>query len=132
MIFDSNALIAYLEDETGAELVDGLLKDDDNACVVHAVNLCEAYYITRRDHGEEAAQAALAVLRGARLSIQRDMDDEFCQDAGRIKADYRRVSLADCFCAALANRLNGEVVTADRHEFEPLADAKVCLVRFIR
>lgn len=132
LVVDSNALIAYLEGEPGGQLVDSLLNDDANSCVVHSVNLCEVYYITRRDHGEEAAQKALAVLRGAGLLVQSDMDEDFCLDAGRLKADFRRISLADCFCAALANRIGCEVVTADRSEFQPLVDANACMVRFIR
>ena len=59
------------------------------------------------------------------------MDEELWQDAGRLKADYRRISIADCFCAALANRIGGEVITADR-EYEPLKNDGECKIRFIR
>ena len=48
------------------------------------------------------------------------MDEDFWQEAGRIKADYKRVSLADCFCVALSNRVSGEVVTSDHHEINRL------------
>jgi len=59
------------------------------------------------------------------------MDDDFWQEAGRIKADFRRISLADCFCAALAARIDGEVVTADK-EFRPLAEQGGYKINFIR
>ncbi len=131
-IFDANALIAYLEHEPGAEYVDSLIKDPDNTNFVHAVNFCEVYYGTRRDYGEEIAAASLMALRNVGLIICDDMDEDFWRYAGAIKADYKRVSIADCFCIALANRLDGEVVTSDRHEIEPLADAGICRVRFIR
>lgn len=122
LVLDANALIAYLEDEVGGSLVGSLLTDAENTCFVHSVNLCEVYYGARRGHGEEAAQQALLVLHDAGLLVREDMDDDFWQAAGRIKADYKRISLADCFCAALADRVGGEVVTADK-EFVPLADA---------
>ena len=70
-------------------------------------------------------------LRAAGIQVREDMDDDFWQSAGRIKADFRRISLADCFCAALAERVDGEVVTADQ-EFKPLADAGDHKVSFIR
>jgi predicted nucleic acid-binding protein len=130
-VFDANALIAYLEDEPGAELVEQLLGDLTNTSFVHAINLCEVYYGARREHGEEAAQSAIAELRSAGLSEAQDMDEAIWHEAGRLKADYRRISLADCFCAALANRVGGELVTADR-EYEPLNADGACRVRFIR
>ena len=132
LVLDSCAIIAYLHNETGADVVDGLMLDRGNVCFVHAINLCEVYYEAKRGGGEERAQATLAVVRRAGLVIREDMDDDLWQQAGRIKADYRRVSLADCFCAALANRLGAEVVTGDRHELEAIAGAGICRVRFIR
>jgi hypothetical protein len=52
---------------------------------------------------------------------------EFWQTVGTIKAIHRRVSLADCFAVALANRLGATVPTAYHHEFEALADKAVIL-----
>ena len=131
LVFDANALIAYLEDEPGAELVEGLLNSRASIGFVHSINLCEVYYGARREYGEQPAKAAIAELRKAGLSVREDMDEDLWLEAGRLKADHRKISLADCFCAALANRIGGEVVTADR-EFEPLKDAGACKVRFIR
>ena len=132
LVFDSSALIAYLEDEPGAELVDELLDGNLGACFVHAINMCEVYYGTRREYGEQPAQEAINMLQNAGLSVREDMDNNIWQGAGQIKADYRRISLADCLCVALANRDGSEVITADRHEFEPLAQVGLCKVRFIR
>ncbi len=132
LVFDSNALIASLHGEPGGQYVQGLLSDPENVCIVHATNLCEVYYEFRRIGGEAYAQAVLVSLRDAGILVREDMDDDFWQEAGRIKADIRRISLADCFCAALASRLDGEVVTADK-EFAPLADpAYGYRVNFIR
>ena len=75
LIFDANALIAYLEDEVGGMRVEALLYDPDNTCFVHSLNLCEVYYGARRGHGEMAAQESLRVLREAGLAIRDDMDE---------------------------------------------------------
>jgi len=131
LVFDANAIIASLHGEQGGELVDSLLHDPAHVCFMHAANLCEVFYEFRRKRGEEQAQAVLRDLRDAGLRAREDLDDDFWQEAGRIKADFRRISLADCFCAALAKRLEGAVVTADQ-EFKPLADQAGYEITFIR
>ncbi|MHB1191048.1 MAG: PIN domain-containing protein, partial [Armatimonadota bacterium] len=127
-----SALIAYLEDEPGAEEVERLLSDRANAGFVHAINLCEVFYHVRRVHGEEAALGSCAAIQKLGLSIHEELDEALWQAAGRIKAEHKRVSLADCICASLANQIGGEMVTSDRHEIETLASAGLCKVRFIR
>ncbi len=47
------------------------------------------------------------------LSMREGMDEESWRHPGRFKAGHRKVSLADCFCAALVNRIGGEVMTAE-------------------
>lgn len=121
LVFDANALIAYLNGEQGQEFVESLLSDSQNECFVHAANLCEVFYDFRRGGGEDVAQSALRDLHLAGLVLRDDMDEDLWQAAGRIKADLKRISLADCFCAALAERVDGTVITADA-EFQPLAD----------
>ncbi len=130
-VLDSSAALAYLWGESGGEAVDGLLTDPANACLMHALNLCEVYYIVRRDHGERAAQIALAGLREAGVVVCEDFDDGLWQAAGRLKADVRKMPLADCVCAALASREQADVFTADR-EFGVAVDAGICAVRYIR
>jgi len=132
LIFDSSALIAYLHNEDGVDIAEYLLLDQNNKCFVHAVNLCEVYYEVLRLGGEETAQATLAALRRTCLVARDDMDDEFWQNAGQIKADYSRISLVDCFCISLANRLSAEIVTCDRHELEPIAKAGICKTKYVR
>lgn len=130
LVMDSSALLALLRSEEGADEVELLLAD--NQCSVHAVNLCEAYYGFRREKGEEQAEAALDALALTGLETREDLDPAFWQLAGIYKCDHRRISLADCFGLALANRLNAEFVTTDHHEIDPLVDLGLCRVHFIR
>jgi len=132
LVLDSSALIALLGREPGGELVDSTLSDNNNTCIVHAVNLCEVYYDLARRGGREYASGIINRLVMAGVFVRDDMDTGFWQAAGDIKAAHARVSLADCFCIALANRLGVEVWTTDRHEFEPIAEKQLCKVRFIR
>lgn len=130
LVLDSSAMLALFYMEDGREEVARLLAE--HTCYAHAVNLCEVYYDFVRSHGEKAADRTIADLSAIGVLTRDDMDTDFWRGAGRVKADHRRVSLADCFCVTLARRLGAEVVTSDRHEFEALANAGVCKVRFVR
>jgi PIN domain nuclease of toxin-antitoxin system len=131
-VLDASALIAYVRRETGWDLVASLLIDLDNTCYAHALNLCEVYYDHYRVAGEATAQAEISDLEAVGLIFRTDLDPAFWQQAGRHKGLRRHVSIADCFCIALAQRVNGEVVTADRHEIGALAPLGLCSIRFIR
>jgi predicted nucleic acid-binding protein len=98
----------------------------------HAVNLCEVYYDHIRHAGEASALQELQELEELGLVIYQDMDPNFWQEAGRIKATYRRVSLADCFLITLAQRYDAEIFTCDHHELETLAASAMCSIMFIR
>ena len=131
LVFDACALIAALKHEPNHEIVLELLAGKDNDCFVHGANLCEVFYDVAATQGETRAEVVVDYLLDMGLEPCDDMDREFWQEAGRYKARYHRVSLADCFCLALSVRLNGELVTCD-HEFDAVAASGVCKMRFIR
>jgi predicted nucleic acid-binding protein len=85
-----------------------------------------------RQAGETRAKRVIDQLIDAGISIADDMDTAFWQSFGDIKAAHPRVSIADCICIALANRLGTEVLTCDHHEFDKVAERGLCAVRFIR
>lgn len=123
-------MIAYLQDEDGAEAVEERLAGNEG-CMAHAVNLCEVYYGYLRDEGEDAANTAIETLKGDGLVVREDIDEPFWREVGGYKA-ANRVSLADCFAIALANLNDGRVVTSDHHEFDAIKEQGVCEVEFIR
>lgn len=124
-------MIAYLNGEPGAAVVEGMLNDTGRECFAHSINLCEVYYDALRAANESAADQAIQDLVDAGVIERGEMDPGLWREAGKIKS-RGRISIADAFCAALANRVGGDAVTSDRHEFEPLAAAGVCSVAFIR
>jgi PIN domain nuclease of toxin-antitoxin system len=129
---DSSAMVAFLRNEPGAAVVEALLLDPNTTCFAHAVNLCEVFYHFYRRGGETDAQTVLATLRSAGIVTRDDLDLHFWQEVARLKAPRPNLPLGDCFCIALAQRLNGEIVTSDHPDFDPIAQAGVCPVRFIR
>jgi PIN domain nuclease of toxin-antitoxin system len=130
-VLDACAIIAYLRDEPGAEIVENFLSLEPPSCRIHAINLCEVYYDFLRVSGESVASSAVDQLRAAGVFICEDMDEAFWQQAGRYKVSFR-MSLADAFLASFAERFSAEVVTCDREEFEPVAKSGALKVNFIR
>lgn len=130
-VIDANAIIAVLNNEQGADVVERLLTPKGTIAYVHAVNVCEVFYGVLRATDETTAQKALTDIASLGIQTRADMDDPFWQDIGRIKASHR-LSLADGFAVALARRVGCELVTADHHELEPLAQAGVCAINFFR
>jgi PIN domain nuclease of toxin-antitoxin system len=131
-VLDASAMIAFLRQETGGEVVRLILADETNACYIHALNLCEVFYEFHRGAGEADAQRALQNVFSAGVLPRGDMDVEIWQEAGRFKSLFRRVSLADCFCLALSRRLGAELLTSDHHEMDALIPLNLCPIQFIR
>jgi ribonuclease VapC len=119
-VFDSFALLAYFEDEQGAEEVENILEDvkQETATVyLCVVNLGEVYYITCRERGRDKAEEVLATID--LLPIQQiDANRSLVLSAALIKA-FHAISYADAFVAGLAQTTNGKIVTGDP-EFQKL------------
>ncbi len=130
-VLDACAMLAYLSGEKGSEVVEALLADPAEVCYAHAVNLCEVYYDFLRRSDEHIAREAVADLLAVGIIERRDLSRRFWQAVGAHKA-RGRISLADCFCIALAQRLSADLVTSDRREFEPLVALGLVAIRFIR
>ncbi len=131
IIFDACALIAFLNNEPGADIVELLLIDSKNKCFIHAVNLCEVFYEFLRAGDENLAQSVIDGLLLMGITVREDMETDFWKQTGRYKIKGR-ISLADCFCISLACRLDGEIITSDHHEFEEIVKRDMAKVRFIR
>jgi uncharacterized protein with PIN domain len=131
-IFDACALIALLEDEPGADVVEELLQTTANRCLIHAVSVCEVYYDLHRRGNTEDADTLEALLSEHGLELVETLPPGLWRIAGKLKAEWRRISLADCFALALAIREEGTLVTSDHHELDSIAKVGVCPIRFIR
>lgn len=129
-VLDACALIAFLRDEEGADVVESTLIDEE--CIAHVVNLCEVYYDCLRRDDKSVADELLEDLWETGLVRREDIDEKFWKSVGHIKADIGKVSLADSFAIALAQRIDGAVLTSDHHEFDRIAEENVCHVKFIR
>ncbi|MDQ3181295.1 MAG: PIN domain-containing protein [Acidobacteriota bacterium] len=130
-ILDANAMIAFLRDEPGADVVEQVLLDKNKRVFAHSLNLCEVYYDTIRFSNEDAAEKAIKTLNDLGVIERPDFDQGFWKEVGRLKAKHR-ASLGDFCGVVLTNRLSGNFLTADHHEFDKLAQDSVCSIQFIR
>ena len=60
--FDAGPMIAFLDGEPGAEVVEDLLTEPGTACAAHIFNLAEIYYIYFRRGGTAMAEDAFQSL----------------------------------------------------------------------
>ncbi len=121
-ILDAYALMAFLEDEPGAQQVEDLLiqsLQEDLHLAITAVNLAEVYYNLARRYSSEAADTALEKLAELTIEIVA-VDWELALQAARFKAQAP-IAFADCMAAALAFHRDCPVVTGDQ-EFHRLAE----------
>jgi len=113
-VLDSFALLAYLEDESGADEVQEILAAAQarRAQVwMCSINLGEVLYITEREASLEAAQAVLALVDQLPIVVV-GPEHPLTLSAAHIKAQHA-ISYADAFAVALAQELDGHVVTGD-------------------
>jgi ribonuclease VapC len=131
LALDASAVIALLRSEPGAEVVEQLILDSANVSYMHAINACEVYYDALLVGNEEEAEAILRDIKSWGVIVSEEMDEALWLESARNKA-YLRLPLGDCFLLAMAGRIGGEVVTADRGDLEPVAALGKFPIRFIR
>lgn len=114
VVLDSYALLAFLFGERGHQRVLDLLQRmaaASQALLVAAPNWAEVRYVSQRKVGAARWGEAREKLLGLPLDII-PADQTLAEIAGEIKAT-RRMSLADCFAAALARQRRAELYTGD-------------------
>ena len=113
-VLDSFALLAYFEDEPGAETVEHLLRQAQEQIItlyLSLINLGEVYYITQRERGQDKATETLALID--RLPIQQwPVERSLVLAAALLKANHA-IAYADAFAVGLAQQLKLPVVTGD-------------------
>ena len=113
-ILDTYALIAFFEDEPGADFVRGLLLEAGSGSLnlaMSVVNLGELWYMVARADSQEEADAIIQEIQGMSIEIV-NADWELTRQAAVYKS-RGGLSYADCFAAALGKLRQAEVVTGD-------------------
>ncbi len=120
MVLDSYALIAFFEDEPGAEQVYDLLvgaEESGENLLMSVINLGEVWYSIARAYSVDTAEEKLLEIHEMAIQVV-DVDWDLTRVAASFKAKGR-LAYADCFAAALAHDRKALLVTGDR-EFRQL------------
>ncbi len=133
-VADACALIAYLFDETGADIFENMLikaRQNEIVLVMHAVNLGEVYYDVLKRNDYETAQLIYQEIRQLPIRFEHHISDGVIFRAGELKKSFR-IYYADAFAAAQSFISAAELITTDHKEFEPLEKAMVVRIFWLR
>ncbi len=113
-VLDSFALLAYLEDEVGADAVRRVLEKhskDGERIFMSVINYGECLHIIERERGVKEAHRAIAAIGQLPVCLVAAGMEETLE-AAHIKANYK-VSYADAFAIGLARMKDATVLTGD-------------------
>jgi PIN domain nuclease of toxin-antitoxin system len=121
-VLDSYAVLAYLFAEEGHEKVVSLLEkvaDAGKNALIASPNWAEVRYQVERRFGTPRWKEIREKLLALPVEIVA-ADQDLAEAAGEIKV-HRKMSLADCFAAALARDRKADLYTGDP-EFREMRD----------
>jgi ribonuclease VapC len=113
-VLDSFALLAFFADEPGRQPVTSVLRDaeaQEADVYLSTVNYGEFAYIAERRRGVQSTRAAIAAVDQLPIMLVA-ADRALALSAAHIKAQYP-VSYADAFAIALAQEVEGTLLTGD-------------------
>lgn len=114
-VLDASAVLAFFQDEPGAEKVQELLTRAGQAerpLLMSVVNWGEVIYVVWQRRGEEAARERMRAMARYPLEIVA-ADPETTLLAATLKAQHK-LSYVDCFAAAVALAKKATLVTTDQ------------------
>jgi predicted nucleic acid-binding protein len=113
-VLDSYAVLVFLFQESGHEKVVALFERaaaSDKTLLIAAPNWAEVRYMVERKAGITQWRDVRTKLLGLPIEVV-PVDQELAEMAGAIKAT-KKMSLADCFAAALTKQARAEIYTGD-------------------
>ena len=131
-VFDSYALIGFLENESFADRIEHVLvraKNREVLLYIHAIHVGEVYYITLREQGKSIADLAYTRIKALPIKVIELIDEKLLLTAAGLKAKYP-ISYADSFAAALALIKSCSLLTGDP-EFRSLENQEKVSIEWL-
>ncbi|ADY55398.1 PilT protein domain protein [Syntrophobotulus glycolicus DSM 8271] len=119
-VLDACALLAIINNEQGADRVEGILREalEGNTVVyMNKINLYEVYYGIYRVDGQTNADKVYQIIQKQPIDIIDVFSDDVFREAARLKAKYK-ISLADSIALGEASMRNASLLSSDHHEFD--------------
>jgi predicted nucleic acid-binding protein len=122
-LLDACAVLAFLDDETGADIVCDLLdraKKGEISLSMNSANLIEVYYDRIRVVGSEKADEVIKDIQNTfPINIIENLSSEIVHEAAYLKTTGE-LSFADSILIATAKCYGATVVTCDHGELKPI------------
>ena len=122
-ILDACAILAFLNDEEGADVFTNLTdmaKRGEITLSMNAANLIEVYYDRIRKTGSaDADEVIRKIYENSPISIINNLTPDIVREAAYFKAKGK-MSFADAILVATARCTGATVVTCDHVELEPV------------
>ena len=116
VVLDSFAVLAWLQDEPGAETVEAYLTEGSagrTEVLVSYINLGEVYYLLARRRGSATADGFWRDVRSGAIPLRPvPVTQARVRAAARLKSRFA-IACADAFAAALALERSAPLVTGD-------------------
>ncbi len=127
LVLDASALLAIALREPGDDVVVGFMDTAVGNCFIHAIN---AFEVASKLMGKNVSEAEAweAAAFGGAIKID-DAGDFVGKRAARLKVSTPALSLGDCFCIALAEDLEGRVLTSDGGFVKAKTSAQIVMFR---
>jgi len=133
-VLDACSLIAYINDEKGAEVTDSLIRNSRKGkCEIymHQLNYLEVYIDIARTSNIKQAEKLRELISDLNIHIAYDLSEKIVKEAAILKAKFK-ISLADSVLLAFAKTSKAEVVSSDNHEFDIIESATKIKFKWIR
>ncbi len=129
-VLDACALIAFFNEENGADKVEKILLQK-NLCLMSIVNVYEVCYDAAKIGGIDEGLKIYDEIQQLPVKIIKVIGKELLKRAMYFKANYK-ISVADSFALGLAKVNNSILVSADHHEFDVIDNARELKFYWIR
>lgn len=119
-VLDACALLAFINNEQGADRVEDILRKAFSGTVeiyMNKVNVYEVYYGIYRVEGQAKADETYRLIQKQPISIVDTFSDDVFAEAARLKSKYK-MSLADSIALGEAAVRDAVVMSSDHHEFD--------------
>lgn len=114
-VLDTSAMIAFIENEKGADRVQEILDPKSGFSIhMHAANAIELMYQIARKSDGKKAKLVLDLFIALGVTIRQDMDTHFQKRCYILKTAFPALSLGDSMTLSLAQGLGATVVTSDK------------------
>lgn len=122
-LLDACAVLAYLNEEKGADIVSELIdraRHNEITLNMNAVNLIEVYYNRLRKAGFELADTIIQeIYNTSPISVIEELSPDIVRETAYFKSTGK-MSFADSILIATAKCTGATVVTCDHVELNPI------------